>query len=557
METEVSVSWVLQLPEVRRAVPEVLAGRAALGRPVRWAHVAEIAEIASVLKGGELLLTTGMGLGARRAQRLAFIEALAERDVAGLMVELGTSLPELPAELVAAAERVRLPLIALHRPALFVEITEAIHRELVNREHQTLRHGRELQQQLTQLALDGAGPFEILDAVSALIDNPVLLERRGNGIVYSRTHRAGSDAVLAAYEAVRRDLPDAPPVVAQPVPIDGDAAWGRLLAIGIDSPLGDADRIAVEQAGSLIALALLRSRQDDLLTARHRGNLLTGLQQDRIDEASASAHAADLGFSRDDQRFLLPIAVMRHQHSRLSVGAVDDDTLTLLWRDLDQELRERHIRAIVGLRVEQPAILLVLSLGDDPGTRTAVADRVAAVIHEIVGRCARDERAPIVCVGGAARSWTQVRRQLLDAADALPAAARAPAQRWHDASRPDLGRTLWSLRDSMQLRAFVHAQLHPILQWDRRHGTQLLQTLIAYCEHDGRKAETARAIHVERQSLYHRLARIEELLGASLQHPDTRLGVQLALRATRYMPIRSELEVTQTGRSVTPPDVQM
>jgi purine catabolism regulator len=59
----------------------------------------------------------------------------------------------------------------------------------------------------------------------------------------------------------------------------------------------------------------------------------------------------------------------------------------------------------------------------------------------------------------------------------------------------------------------------------------LLPTLAAFCQHGGRKAEAARALHIERQSLYHRLGRIEELLGVDLSDSDTMFALHLAVRA--------------------------
>jgi purine catabolism regulator len=56
-------------------------------------------------------------------------------------------------------------------------------------------------------------------------------------------------------------------------------------------------------------------------------------------------------------------------------------------------------------------------------------------------------------------------------------------------------------------------------------------TLQALCAHGGHKAETARTRHLNRQALYNRLARIEELLGVDLSDPDQLLTLQLALRA--------------------------
>ena len=58
-----SLANVLDLPVVRRALPEVVIGDGTLGREIRWAHVIEMPDPDDLLKGGELVLTTGLGAG--------------------------------------------------------------------------------------------------------------------------------------------------------------------------------------------------------------------------------------------------------------------------------------------------------------------------------------------------------------------------------------------------------------------------------------------------------------------------------------------------------------
>jgi hypothetical protein len=125
---------VLDLDPVRAAEPELLAGHAALDRPVRWVHSSEVYEGANFLDGGELLLTNGFGLTDAGDQvRRRYVRELAARGAAGLAVEVGRSLPHMPAEVVDEARRLGLPLLALHRVVPFVRITEAANRAIVAR----------------------------------------------------------------------------------------------------------------------------------------------------------------------------------------------------------------------------------------------------------------------------------------------------------------------------------------------------------------------------------------------------------------------------------------
>ncbi|MDO0912658.1 PucR family transcriptional regulator ligand-binding domain-containing protein [Streptomyces sp. DT2A-34] len=125
---------VLTLDPVRATGPELLAGEQALDRPVRWVHSSEVYEGANFLDGGELLLTNGFGLtDADEEVRRRYVRELAARDAAGLAVEVGRSLPHMPAEVIDEARRVGLPLLALRRVVPFVRITEAANRAIVAR----------------------------------------------------------------------------------------------------------------------------------------------------------------------------------------------------------------------------------------------------------------------------------------------------------------------------------------------------------------------------------------------------------------------------------------
>jgi purine catabolism regulator len=529
----ITVRAALALAPVRRGLPEVIASERNLDRPVRWVHAGEVPNMASLLKGGELLLTTGMGLQGGEAEQRRFIAELADRNVSALAIELGTTFAKVPAPLVEEADERGLPLVALHREVPFVEITEALHREIVNRQFVVMRRSDELHRRFTDLVLAGAGIPEVLSALAGAIANPVVLERAGQGVLFHATHHTPSGAVLAAWDAAAQGLAGAPQTFSVEVPTTGREAWGRLAAIAVDSPLDEFDGVAVERAVELIALALLRSRQEEVLAVRERGNFLGELLSGQIGESEAATRAAALGFDRRAP-FLLAIAVIRAPRVAGTPAGNDDSAWAMVWRDVRRELAALGMPVIVGTRPAEGDVLLVVGL-DDPERRAHVAERAAGLIHAAVERQLRTGDAAIVCVGGDARSWSGAADRLRDTIAATAAAATAPRRGWHDATRADLHQLMWALRDSDVLGAFVERRLAPLVEHDRNRKSKLLPTLEAYCAHGGRKAETARALHLERQSLYHRLERIEALLGEDLSDDDTVLALHLALRARPYV----------------------
>ena len=66
-----------------------------------------------------------------------------------------------------------------------------------------------------------------------------------------------------------------------------------------------------------------------------------------------------------------------------------------------------------------------------------------------------------------------------------------------------------------------------------RRGGQLVEALEGLLENGGDVAETARALHLHRASLYRRLARVEEITGLDLSRGDDRLLAHLGLRLYR------------------------
>lgn len=532
----ITVRAALRLPALRVGAPEILAGRRNLDRPIRWVHVGEVPNIAALLKGGELLLTTGVGVGRTAAQQRRYIDRLVERDVAALVIELGQHFQAVPSTLIARCEEHGLPLVALHREIAFVEVTEAVHSGIVSRQYAALRRGEEIHRRFTELMIEGAGIPEILGALAETIANPVVLEQDGHRMLYHATYRAPAAEVIAVWEA-EPDAPAAPSPdeIARfdaPVPATGGTTWGRLVALGLDSPLDEFTRVAVERAAELVALALLRGHQEEVLAARERGNFLAEVAAGRLHPADAAHRADTLGFRPRAGTLLMPLALSGA--ARPADPEVAGLGLAPVWEALVSEMRSRKIPVLVGTGAAGADAHILLGLSA-PGRRRELIEQAVRTIRTSSGRQPEGMPAPAIAAGRAVATWEELPAALREAADTAALARDAPPRDWHDAAVPDVDRLLWRLQGNPDLRAFVDQRLAPLIAHDRRRSAKLLPTLEALLEHEGRKAETARALHLERQSLYHRIQRIEALLGTGLHDPDVRLGLHLALRVRRLL----------------------
>jgi hypothetical protein len=320
---------ILTFDVLGRAGAEVLAGQDALDRSVRWVHSSEIYEIGPLLSGGELLLTTGLGLaGADAGACRHYIRELDERGVAGVAVELGRSLPEMPYAIVDESRRRGLPLMALRQVVPFIRITEAVNTAIVTEtlteqpyrpggaavladlEAGTVLSQHEVTARLRVLgfrpgrahlligvavhAADPAAAAAVLDRAAAGLGGP-LLQGAALGSTSALLAVPGAPAgepVRAARDAVGEAsaaLPGAGQLTFALGPaVRADSGWRRwgetlrearaTLRLALTVPLAETGRAAAGRGGAVVttsrALALERELAGDGLTAAGRARLV-------------------------------------------------------------------------------------------------------------------------------------------------------------------------------------------------------------------------------------------------------------------------------------------
>ena len=536
-----TVRDVLALDPVRHGAPRVVAGEAALDRVVRWVHVAEVPDIASLLRGGELVLTTGIGLPADDAGLRAFVSELAEVGIAGLAVELGrryaTSVPKV---MVAAAEKHGLPLVELRRSTPFVRVTEAVHALIVDAQLTELRATEEIHQRFTELSVEGAEPAEVIRQAAALAACPVVLENLARQVLAYDSAGDRDELLLDGWEAHSRRIRPAGRTAYDPdsgwlVTTVGARGqdWGRLLLRWpADGAAGQAAgdppptrlSILLERAASTLALGrLIRRDAEGLERQIHRTLLSALLDHTRpVDEVALRAKALGVPL---DRRRLVGVVV----RTRLDEGA-DTGPEAVQARLLDlaeavgHALREAKLTGLAGALDDQTVgALLAMRAGADEDA--ALAGLAIAL--------RRNRGDLIVAAGSGVDTVREARRSLVEARQVAYAARHdrriVPVFRLPHVGLAGL---LHLLRDEPRLQTFVERELGGLLAYDAKHPReQLAGTLRAYLENGRNKSAAAAAAHLSRPAFYERLARIGRILDVDLDSVEACLSLHVALLA--------------------------
>ncbi|MGL5857389.1 MAG: PucR family transcriptional regulator [Angustibacter sp.] len=529
-----TVAEVLALPVLAAGQPRVVAGADHLDHPVRWAHAAEVADIGELLRGDELVLTTGVALPRSDDGLADFVRGLALLPVAGLVVELGRAFRgRLPAAMVRAAAQAGLPLIELTHPVAFVEVTEAVHSCVLDGQVESLRQAQALHDTFTELAVEGADTAEVVRQAARMAGAPVVLETPGHLVAAHDPAGTDETALLSRWQqrsrtvqvAGRSGVDPASGWVVATVGARGED-WGRLVLVRRPGELRPHDLMLLERTATTLALQRLIDRdREGLERATHR-TLLTALLEHQHPDAEIAVRARALGVHLERRRLLG--ALVRRRESRAGPTLAGQARLRDLSDVVAHAAREAGISALVG-PLDDRTVGMVIALERQDEDR-AVLDRLAQAVERLVRyrlpgstpeHLIRTAGSVVGDVRDARRSVLEA-RQVADAAEHLPSVSRFRRL-------PDVGvrGLLALLGDDARVELFVERELGPLL--DRQDG--LAHVLRAYLAAGRNKSATAVALHLSRPALYDRMTRLHRLLGVDLDDAEVCLTLHVALLA--------------------------
>jgi purine catabolism regulator len=541
-----TVAQVLALDAVRSGAPRVLAAADRLDAPVRWVHVIELAQAAHLLRGGELVLSTGIALPDDAAGLSQYVAELASVGVSALAVELGSRYARsLPPALVAAAAEHQLPLIVFERESQFIEITEAVHARIIDAQLAELRSAERLHQVFTELAVSGASADEVVAQAAGLAGCPVILANLAHQVLACAPFGRDAASLLAGFPGRSRAVG-----IAGRTGFDATSGWlvtsvgargqdwGRLILVRGGQP-APGDEALIERAATTLALGrLLDHQRESLEREAHRTILATFLGRGFGDQAEAEARARALGVPVAG-RPLIAVVVRVGAGGGGSggggsgggaapaerAGSADRAAASAAIADaLAEVCRLLHVPALVSsLDNDRVAALLALPpRADAEAILTRLATDLRPRLHD----------SDVIGAGSVVDSVSAVQRSLLEA-DHVAAAAPASGPRHGYYRLPDLRLRglLHLLRDDPRLQSFAERELGALLAHDESAGPALMPALIAYLEAGGNKAAAAKQAHLARPTMYERIRQIEDVLGVSLEQVESRLSLHVALLA--------------------------
>lgn len=540
MNFRLTVEQVLCTAGLREG--QVLAGHRGLNRELTKITVAETPDSLDWLEGGELVCTTGYALIGNPQLQSDWIEEMAKKKVAALIIKPGRFFGNLPEHMITLADEHGFPLIKVPLDVVWPVVIEGVMNLILSTQTERLRTSYDIYNRLTQLVLSSRGMSHIIGEISRLAKNPVILEDRFFNPI-SHSHKRDprhADCARQRMQQPQREflkkalkghrLPEnltvrleleAGPVnqITAPI-IAGKHLFGYLSVLVVDDGAPDAAMIEtiIKHGSTVLALELLNDNTRFQINSMEKTGLLSMLTGDKLPPpAELKKRAGLLGIDLEQETSVISIHcvpdIMSYSFERLEKKVAVFDPGAVLFLDRDRIIVFYHPQNTQSMR--------------------KLMDESESIANALISQLADEHYACHAGIGSPCAQPEDFRKSYFEAVQFMKKALseKTPVL-YFDYRRVDSIVSL--LHDPADLTELAGGSLGQLIDYDRQNNTELIKTLGAYIRHKFNQAQAAKALNIHINTLGYRLIRIQEILDVDLSDFETCTMLYISLRALGY-----------------------
>ncbi len=466
----------------------------------------------------------------------------------GRLAQAGTAavitIGHVPGDVLAAARAATLPVIILPPGTAMRAVHQAVLTLITNRQAQTAQRAAQVRGQLEHLVAEGAGLESIVWAMADQTRKGVIVQDKRllpiatwthptlstvwNDILQSLTDpdrlpKGWTDRKrVANWRSIEHQvLPGGLSRLVTPIVVK-DVARGYLSLIGVAEELDALDTLVAEQGAEACALEMAKAKAVSTVTKQLRGEFIDALLAGRVTQKETEQWARQLGHD----------VAAPHAAIVFAWEGENQPSLRRLETVINGELGLSRVAALV--RIDTPKRHAGIFVTLETASSVKPARDLAATIYSRT--TAEYPKATLRCgLGRAANNVTEWRTSYREAEQALEMAQQLDERNPVYFGDLSVYRLLFKMAEHPDLVSFCTETLGALTKYDIEQHSNLLDTLEAFFAHHGNLSQTAEALFIHRNTLQYRLERIAEIASIDLDNPETRLALQLAIKAHRLL----------------------
>ncbi|TDK60906.1 PucR family transcriptional regulator [Bacillus salipaludis] len=520
---QLKVSDILQRKHFENAM--VVAGAEGLHHIVKWVHVVEVKNIRNLLSGQELILSTGV---AWQEDHLFFtmVEQLIENQAAGLCIELGTYLTEIPSEVIEIANQHHFPIIAFQQEVPFVEITQDIHSLMINQQYRMISDLENYSQSLNKRLLSIETYEDILQFIFSSLDVQIIFRLRNQEYEFVPEINGNDQKALikeleGAKAGINRQFAYAP------IYLFGQE-YAELYLFSPELPISEFDLLILDRTATALAQHLLRDLYVEEKKRVEEFEWLQGWLDGEHSEEGINEYLLEQGFKPKTSDAVVLIAKV----SALKEKSSQDVTyLKLLFRSVF----EQNGFAVFSVEKRNSLVFILLNNRTKKNLKERIKKAIES-IHESEFMKKQNTAKMFIGTGKFVESLCKLHKSYFTAKETVRIHQEMTKKELYTFYEDlHLYRLISQINKHIDLQELVLEYLQPVIQYDQKYNGKLLETLKAYLECNGSKQETSNRLFIVRQTLYHRLQKLENLLGPDFMEHEKRVAIEFMILVNDYL----------------------
>lgn len=505
---------------------EILAGKEGIQRIVKWVHVVEATTIRNLLKGHELILSTGIAWKNHPEMFCSMVLEFVENQAAGLCIEMGTHLSEIPADVLEIANEYQFPIIVFKTQVPFVEITQDIHSIIINQQYQKISDLENYSQRLNMRLLTMDSYEDILQFIFSALDVQILFRFKNQDYEFvPDINRTEKIAILKELESAGGQ--NSTHFACTPIFLFGQE-YAELLIYSKDIPIGEYELLILDRTATALAQHLQRDLYVEEKKRVEEFEWLHGWLEGEHSLGTIHDYLEENGLKVKSSESVVLISKLLPLKDKLFQ---DITYLKLLFRSVF----EQH--GFVVFTVEKRNELIMILINHR--AKKNLKERIKKAIEQIHGSEFIRKQNSVkltIAAGKFIDSLCKIHRSYQTAKETLRIQQKMTnKQSYYFYEDLHLYRLISELSKHTDLQELAAEYLSPVIQYDEKYNGKLLETLKVYLECNGSKQETSNKLYIVRQTLYHRLQKLENLLGEDFMEHEKRVAIEFMLLVYDYL----------------------
>ncbi|WLR49687.1 PucR family transcriptional regulator ligand-binding domain-containing protein [Bacillus tianshenii] len=520
--------YAFSLPLFQHA--KLIAGKKGESKPIRWIVVLELLDEIDQLQEGEMLLTTAFDLQSCDKLKNNLIQKLAEKKLAGLILQTGYYLESTPEELKKASEIYQFPIIEIPKSVAFSSITKTVHQQIIHAQFEKMKYSEEIYTTLTELAKNNEGLPSFASSISSSIKADIFFyDNNFNKLCAAFCSSPSYEEELIQTmimehhhtfkenEGQLHEIPmtGMPHLFVQPIH-SKDSIYGYL-AVVKNELLNAFEEIAVQHTSTIAALEFIK-----LLKLEEKDNQLKGdflelvLTGSNLDQLTIYTKGETLGYN------------ITSENTCVTILKIDSSTSTTdfkrmkIEQDIQQiifKLLQDHAIEPLFKRLDNQFIMLLTNYYPHRISTLEIMEKIAQHVQE------RYDTTLSIGIGNYYNHFTEYHRSYKEAQEALfiIEAVWKKNKRLHYKELGLYKLLLPLLQNEALMKDYYQNILGGVLA-----NEKLIETLRVYLE-DMRTNNAADKLFIHRHTLKYRMNKIESLTHRKLNHFQDRIELELAL----------------------------